>query len=203
MVNLAKPTGKIGTLRRSASRATGVVAAAVKDSMQYRFAFLSASLGTSFSILIQVLFWSGVYRLNGVESIAGYSRNGMLSYIVIAQVIILTSHYMEDIERICRRILWLNFGKKVFDGTREQLASLVSNRKALEIQVRDPVSGGAWERYGEVVGQSSYAASFVVASEEVSTLSAWLMKDLKAVDISVHSLPLSDIVHELFRRSRP
>lgn len=69
-----------------------MVTVAVKDNLQYRFAFLSASLGTSFSILVQMLFWNGVYSLNNVESIAGYDQAGMLSYIFIAQIINRLAH---------------------------------------------------------------------------------------------------------------
>ncbi len=116
--------------------------------------------------------------------------------------IILTSHYMEDIERICNRIIWLDFGKKVFDGTKDQLAKLATNQKVLEIQVRNSVAAGAWERYGDAVAQSPYSASFAVAAGDVPALTARLMKDLDVVDIAIHSRPLSDIVHELFKRSR-
>jgi ABC-2 type transport system ATP-binding protein len=116
--------------------------------------------------------------------------------------IFLTSHYMEDIEHVCNRIIWLDFGEQVFDGTKEQIADLVSNKKVLDLQVRSGVSKGAWERYGHVTKSTVYSVSFLVASEEVPALSAQLLNDFDVVDIAIHARPLADIVHELFKRSR-
>ena len=41
---------------------------------------------------------------------------------------ILTSHYMEDIERLCRRVLILKDGELVFDGALEQVVAALRAR---------------------------------------------------------------------------
>ncbi len=84
---MSNQPGQAGIIEQYVSKTGGVLIAAIKNNVQYRFAYLSGSVSTSFSILFQVLFWNGVYRLNHVESVAGYNQAEMLSYIVVAQII--------------------------------------------------------------------------------------------------------------------
>ncbi|MFD2210623.1 ATP-binding cassette domain-containing protein [Virgibacillus halophilus] len=50
--------------------------------------------------------------------------------------IIYTSHYMEEVEEICSRIAIIDHGKIIAEGTKEQLKSLITNKKLIEIEVR-------------------------------------------------------------------
>lgn len=49
--------------------------------------------------------------------------------------IIYTSHYMEEVERLCQKITILDHGRIIADGTRNELVSLVSGVDTLEIEL--------------------------------------------------------------------
>lgn len=49
--------------------------------------------------------------------------------------IVYTSHYMEEVEELCNRIVIIDHGKVIAEGTKEQLISLVSDTQSLEVEI--------------------------------------------------------------------
>jgi ABC-2 type transport system ATP-binding protein len=49
--------------------------------------------------------------------------------------IIYTSHYMEEVEELCSRIVIVDHGKVIAEGTKESLIAIVSDTQSLDIQV--------------------------------------------------------------------
>jgi ABC-2 type transport system ATP-binding protein len=50
---------------------------------------------------------------------------------------ILTSHYMGDIEALCKRVIIINEGKKVYDGGLTELKNQYAPEKIIEIYLAD------------------------------------------------------------------
>ncbi|MBO9604706.1 MAG: ABC transporter ATP-binding protein [Paenibacillaceae bacterium] len=51
--------------------------------------------------------------------------------------IIYTSHYMEEVEEICTRIAIVDHGKMIADGTKEQLKTIITDKKEIWIGIKD------------------------------------------------------------------
>lgn len=49
--------------------------------------------------------------------------------------IIYTSHYMEEVEQICTRIAIMDKGRKIAEGTKEELKRMIKNTEALTIEL--------------------------------------------------------------------
>lgn len=69
------------------------------------------------------------------------SRNKILEGILKLNkegaTIIYTSHYMEEVEQICSKILIMDGGKNVAIGTKEQLKKMIKNTETITAQVFD------------------------------------------------------------------
>jgi len=67
------------------------------------------------------------------------SRNHILNSVQklnqLGSTIIYTSHYMEEVEQICTRIGILDHGKVIAEGTKEELQSIVTDRKTIIIKI--------------------------------------------------------------------
>lgn len=67
------------------------------------------------------------------------SRNHILNSVQklneLGSTIIYTSHYMEEVEQICTRIGILDHGKVIAEGTKEEIQSIVTDRKTIMIKV--------------------------------------------------------------------
>lgn len=68
-------------------------------------------------------------RNNILEGIAKLNENGA--------TIIYTSHYMEEVEQLCSRILIMDKGKFVAEGTSSELKSLIKNTENVIINIRN------------------------------------------------------------------
>ncbi|MBR1739271.1 MAG: ABC transporter ATP-binding protein [Ruminococcus sp.] len=68
--------------------------------------------------------------LEGIEEL---NRNGA--------TVIYTSHYMEEVEQICTRIAIMDKGKKIAEGTKEELKAMIKNTETVSIEARELGSG--------------------------------------------------------------
>lgn len=69
-----------------------------------------------------------------------HSRNYILSSVKklneMGCTIIYTSHYMEEVEEICTKIAIIDHGKIIAEGTKEELAAIITNTKDMVIEVK-------------------------------------------------------------------
>ena len=64
-----------------------------------------------------------------LEGIQNLNKNGA--------TIIYTSHYMEEVEQICTRIAIMDKGKKIAEGTKDELKKMIKNTETIEIEILD------------------------------------------------------------------
>ena len=56
--------------------------------------------------------------------------------------IIYTSHYMEEVEELCRRIVIMDCGRQVAAGTADELKAMIGTGERIRIEVVDPIPPG-------------------------------------------------------------
>ncbi|MGL5648756.1 MAG: ABC transporter ATP-binding protein [Clostridium sp.] len=73
------------------------------------------------------------------------SRNHILKSVLKLReegaTIIYTSHYMEEVDMLCDRIIIVDKGKKIAEGSSDELKNLVENKNIYNILVEDEVLG--------------------------------------------------------------
>lgn len=112
--------------------------------------------------------------------------------------ILLTSHYMADVETLCERIALIDKGRLQYDGDLEELSRTLSPYKL----VRVAVLGGArpeWLRFGEVVEYEDNKVSLRVRREEVPAVTAGLLAELPVADLAVEEPPLESVIDQVYR----
>lgn len=81
--------------------------------------------------------------------------------------VIITSHYMADIEALCDRAVIINQGMLVYDGKLGEINQILGKRKLLTVKASAAVEAGAWEAYGTVREISAAGAVLEVPQEKV------------------------------------
>jgi ABC-2 type transport system ATP-binding protein len=70
------------------------------------------------------------------------SRNKILEGIVELNrqgaTVIYTTHYMEEVEQICTRICIMDRGKKIAEGTKDELKQTIKNTETIYAEMKDP-----------------------------------------------------------------
>lgn len=115
--------------------------------------------------------------------------------------VILTSHYMKDVEALCRRAIVINAGEIKHDGPLAQIVDRLSTHKVIELQFADSEIPVDLDRYGSVFDVKSPRAKLRVPKAQVPEVLASLLSHYPVEDVSVHDRPLEEVIAEMFRET--
>src|SRR5678815_1541596 len=116
--------------------------------------------------------------------------------------ILLTSHYMADIEALCRRVIIIDRGALFFDGQLSDVLDRFADFKLITIQYAAGPSGPGegLDRFGEVVEHDAATVKFKVKRDRVIPVCKALLDQLPVTDIDIQEVPIEDIVRQIFAR---
>jgi ABC-2 type transport system ATP-binding protein len=112
--------------------------------------------------------------------------------------VLLTSHYMDDVASLCRRVIVIDQGRLLHDG---DLADLVRSRKAMKrvaLKLSGPLDRAALERLGTVVELEPGRALLQVKQEDLRDAVGFLLGKAEVTDLTVEDPPLEEVMRELF-----
>jgi len=116
---------------------------------------------------------------------------------------ILTSHYMEDIQRLCERIVIIREGEFVYDGPLQRVVELYAASKVIRAHLRkteQPVRvDGELAGLGEVVECSDEQICLRVPRGEVAHASARILEIYPVADLAIEEMDVGTIIERIFR----
>ena len=113
--------------------------------------------------------------------------------------VILTSHYMEDIEDLCRRAILINQGVLAYDGELASINDLFNQRKVLKLQLAQPVNRQDLERYGLVRETDGISATMEINRDQVRQVSQAILADLPVQDFTLSDIPIEEGIALLYQ----
>jgi ABC-2 type transport system ATP-binding protein len=122
--------------------------------------------------------------------------------------LILTSHYMEDVQRLCPRVIVIDKGRLVYDGALEELVTRIRPDKRIVLRFSQPVDEadvapfGTVVRDGEPPAGPAWTVSLDVHKDAVNRVVTGLLSKLPVSDLTVESPPLEEVMSELFARGK-
>ena len=116
--------------------------------------------------------------------------------------LILTSHYMDDVEQLCPRIVVIDHGKLVYDGALEELVARTRPDKRIVLRFARAVDAADLSPWGKLVRHDAGQSVLQVPKDVVNAVVGRLLAELPVSDLTVQSAPLEEVMSELFARSR-
>ncbi len=132
--------------------------------------------------------------------------------------VILTTHDIGDIEELCSRIIIIDEGKKIYDGTLEELKDTYGTRRKVTMEVRKPeclkelklfqkintlngvqVSENDYDSILDVESKT-YTVSFDKHKMQVPQILSAVMELTEVTDIKLQETELAEIVKEIYNR---
>ena len=112
-------------------------------------------------------------------------------------VTMLTSHYMQDIEALCDRVIIIDHGKIFFDGALDTIIDRFSADKIISLtfqgeQARD------FAAFGEVITQTGASVQLRVPRAKVTETARHLLERCDVRDINVQEIPVEDVIRQVF-----
>jgi ABC-2 type transport system ATP-binding protein len=114
--------------------------------------------------------------------------------------IILTSHYIEDVEDLCKRAIIINQGRIVFDGDLRRVNDVFAQSKVIRLQLSSPVTCEALAAFGQVKEHSDFAATLEVPRLELKERSKAILDRMPVVDFNIEDIPVEEGIALLYQR---
>ena len=120
--------------------------------------------------------------------------------------ILLTSHYMADIQELCERVIVIHRGRKIYDGALDRLEQAGGARRK-NITFLPAASGGSarafpddWRSRHALSTTRSDDGKFTlqVPADSVVAVSQEILGTGPVADITIEDIPLEDVIAELF-----
>jgi ABC-2 type transport system ATP-binding protein len=112
-------------------------------------------------------------------------------------VTMLTSHYMQDIEELCHRVLIIDRGKIFFDGPLAEIIDRFSGHKIVSLTFEKQATRDL-SAFGEVIEQTPVSVQLKVPRAKVTETCRQLLGSCHVSDINVQEVPVEEVIRQLF-----
>lgn len=124
--------------------------------------------------------------------------------------VLLTSHYMADVEALCQRVVVIHHGRLLYDGQLAELVRRFSPHKTIVVEMEvSPIEQrtGAQRQvqsdlsaYGEVIDSSEGRVSLRVPKTDTARVVGRLLSEIPVLDLTVEDPPIEDVIEEVFEQ---
>jgi ABC-2 type transport system ATP-binding protein len=119
-----------------------------------------------------------------------------------AATVILTSHYMEDVAALCPRVIVIDHGRLVWDGSLVELVRSTRPEKRITLKLAAAPSAEELALLGaRVVTNDGALLKLQVPQSELQSVVSALLSRVTVVDMTVEDPPLEEVLSDLFARA--
>jgi ABC-2 type transport system ATP-binding protein len=109
---------------------------------------------------------------------------------------ILTSHYMQDIEELCKRVIIIDHGQVFFDGELDEIIEKFAGYKLLRFTFEKTPSCSF--DTGEVIERTATSVKLRVPRSKVAEACRVILSSCDVRDFSVEEEPIEEIIRQVF-----
>lgn len=109
--------------------------------------------------------------------------------------VMLTTHYMADVEALCERVIVIHHGTILFDGPLRDLATRFASHKTLVVTLEQPADLSS---FGDVVEQAGGRTTLRIARDRTAAVTARLLSEFDVRDLTVEDPPIDDVIELAF-----
>jgi len=108
--------------------------------------------------------------------------------------ILLTSHYMQDVQEMCPRVIMINDGQVAFDGPLEDLTQNIDSPKRLRVMFEHMPSAEEIGRHAKVV--ENFDGGYLLETPRLQTpkTAAEILEHFSVVDIEIEDVPIEEVI---------
>lgn len=114
--------------------------------------------------------------------------------------ILLTSHYMEDVKQLCKRVIIINKGTIIFDGPLSQLVKKYSQNKSIRVVVNKDYPAAMLAEYGTITLHEFPVVEFSVPISKVPDVMRRMSANIDYTDIVIEDTKIETIIGRIFNQ---
>jgi len=113
--------------------------------------------------------------------------------------IILTSHNMDDLVDLARRVIVIDEGKILFDGAFEELTNKFAKEKIIRATLSKEYPVEDFEKIGKVRKLAFPQVVISVPRPTTAVAAAELLQNFPIEDLTIEEVPIEDVIRKVFR----
>ncbi len=115
--------------------------------------------------------------------------------------VLLTSHYMADVQALCKRVIVIHHGRILFDGALASLADRFAATKTIGVTLLDGTPD--LSKYGEVLGSEDGRTTIRVSRADAPRITTKMLRELHIADLTIEDPPIEDVIEHVFAGALP
>src|SRR5205823_2378812 len=115
---------------------------------------------------------------------------------------LLTSHYMRDVEALCKRVLVITNGRLIYDGPLAKITEKFGQTKLVRLQFDVGAAPPDLAEFGEVVTTQGPIVDLKVERARIAGALSTILDRYTVVDVSVHDPPLDQVIARVFQEAQ-
>ena len=115
--------------------------------------------------------------------------------------VLLTSHYMADVQALCKRVIVIHHGRILFDGALATLADQFAATKTIGVTLLDGAPD--LSKYGEVLGSEDGRTTIRVSRADAPKVTTKMLRELHIADLTIEDPPIEDVIEHVFASALP
>ena len=137
----------------------------------------------------------------GLDVISKQAVRGFLAELDASgdTTIVLTTHDLADIEKLCRRLVVIDHGRVVHDGTLDDLHARYGSRRTIVADLDAPWPDGLTLRGATLAGIEGHTVTLTLDDVAAGEVVAQLAHAVPLRDLSVREPEIEDVVARLYR----
>ncbi len=112
--------------------------------------------------------------------------------------ILLTSHYMKDIEELCSRVMVIHHGRLIHDGPLADIVSRFATYKILTLRFHDGRMPDSFDEIGEVLKLDPPTVTLRLPRESVAQRAGQVLASYAVDDIRIEDPPIEEVISRMF-----
>jgi len=140
----------------------------------------------------------------GLDVVSQHRVRDFLQHLVAEEKIttILTSHYLQDIESLCKRVIIIDHGRIIHDGSWNQIVRDFSDRKEIVLRFSGSppeLQGADW---GEIISKDAVTLRLRVSFAQATAISRRALDLPGLEDIRIEAMPIEEVIRRVFTAKR-
>lgn len=117
-----------------------------------------------------------------------------------AVTMIITSHYMDDVQALCSRVILIHHGQMLYNGQLSALARQIAPYKIIKIKTSANVEISADElpKSTELISQADHEMDFRVAIEHTAEVIPVLLQVFPVTDLTIEEPPIEAVIDKIY-----
>ena len=113
--------------------------------------------------------------------------------------ILLTSHNMDDLINLARRVIVIDEGRIIFDGALEELVNRFAKEKIIKVSLSQEDDIKRIESIGKIKKIAFPEVTLSVPRSATAVAAAELLQNFPVADLTIEEIPIEDVIRMVFR----